>query len=151
MSYDKLNILLNYYFSKSHGVIKLNSYFHNFILSPHISKNNSKDYILLGDTLRSIHPVAGQGWNLGVKDIQALSTVLDMYSLEDKNFNKLYHSKRNIENLSYLTFTSALNFLYENKFKINSLIIKFGFQTLIKFSTLRNLFIKQAMGRLKLI
>ena len=33
---------------------------------PHLKKYN-KDFIYIGDFLRSIHPVAGQGWNLGVK------------------------------------------------------------------------------------
>ena len=37
-------------------------------------------HILVGDTLRSIHPVAGQGWNLGIKDIQDLCSVIDKYS-----------------------------------------------------------------------
>ena len=33
---------------------------------------------------KSIHPVAGQGWNLGIKDIQTLCKLLDQYSLEEK-------------------------------------------------------------------
>ena len=35
--------------------------------------------------LKSIHPVAGQGWNLGIKDIQTLCKLLDQYSIEEKN------------------------------------------------------------------
>ena len=52
-----------------------------FQLNPHISKSFQNKYILIGDTLRSIHPVAGQGWNLGVKDIQSFCKTLDQYPL----------------------------------------------------------------------
>ena len=84
-----------------------------FLLSPHLSYPINKNFLLLGDTLRSIHPVAGQGWNLGIKDIQTLSSVLDQYSLDDPNFEQIYFSRRNIESALYLNFTSILNFLYE--------------------------------------
>ena len=53
--------------------------FSNFDLAPHISNTLNDNYILMGDTMRSIHPVAGQGWNLGIKDIQTLCSLLDTY------------------------------------------------------------------------
>ena len=37
----------------------------------------------MGDMLRSIHPVAGQGWNLGIKDIQTLCDLLNTYKVDD--------------------------------------------------------------------
>ena len=122
-----------------------------FQLNPHISKSFQNKYILIGDTLRSIHPVAGQGWNLGVKDIQSFCKTLDQYPLFHQNFNDFYYNKRGLENISYLTFTSLLTFLYDNNNKFNSSIIKLAFLSLNNFGYLRNLFIKQAMGRLKLI
>ena len=122
-----------------------------FQLNPHISKSFQNKYILIGDTLRSIHTVAGQGWNLGVKDIQSFCKTLDQYPLFHQNFNDFYYNKRGLENISYLTFTSLLTFLYDNNNKFNSSIIKLAFLSLNNFGYLRNLFIKQAMGRLKLI
>ena len=72
--YSKNNIkkLLQKHFRNTHGFIGLDEKINNFPISPHISKNIDNNYLLIGDTLRSIHPVAGQGWNLGIKDIQEL-------------------------------------------------------------------------------
>ena len=104
----------------------------NFLLNLTLTKNNNK-FIYIGDSLKSIHPVAGQGWNLGVKDIQTLCKLLDQYSLETKNFNSIYYSRRIIESVIYLSFTSILNFLYENKNTLNTNIIKAGFTGLEKY------------------
>ena len=107
--------------------------------------------MLLGDTLRSIHPVAGQGWNLGVKDISTLINLLDRFSIHDPNLNKIYYARRKVDSFAYLTFTSLLNSLYENDNNFNKQVIKIGYQSLLKVSFLRNIFIKQAMGRVSLV
>ena len=142
---------LTYNFKKTHGKIVLNSDIKNFSITPHISSSKSNDVFLLGDTLRSIHPVAGQGWNLGVKDISTLMNLLERYSIDDPNLNKIYYARRRVESFAYLSFTSILNSLYENENNLNKLIIKFGYQSLLKISFLRDIFIKQAMGRLSLV
>jgi 2-polyprenyl-6-methoxyphenol hydroxylase-like FAD-dependent oxidoreductase len=61
--------LISNNFKKTHGKTILIGDIKNFNITPHISSPTKNDLLLLGDTLRSIHPVAGQGWNLGVKDI----------------------------------------------------------------------------------
>jgi 2-polyprenyl-6-methoxyphenol hydroxylase-like FAD-dependent oxidoreductase len=73
-------------------------------IRPHLSRPTQKDILLLGDTAHSIHPVAGQGWNLGIKDIQALCSNLDEHNIDDISFDNYYFSKRIIENSSYLGF-----------------------------------------------
>ena len=120
-------------------------------IRPHLSRPTKKDILLLGDTAHSIHPVAGQGWNLGIKDIQALCSNLDERNIDDISFDNYYFSKRIIENSSYLIFTSVLNFLYESNNSLSKPIINFGFYALDKIPNLKNLFIKQAMGKIKLI
>ena len=110
-----------------------------------------KDFIMIGDAAHSIHPVAGQGWNLGIKDIQTLINHLEKYEIDDKNFDKVYFSKRSIENISDLTFTSFINFLYESKQPLSKLIIQASFSVLNRLPILKNLFIKQAMGKINLV
>ena len=135
--------------SETHGNLIFDQSISKFPITPHLTKKNEK-FIYIGDSLKSIHPVAGQGWNLGVKDIQTLCKLLDQYSLEEKNFNSIYYSRRIFESTIYLSFTSILNFLYENNISLNKRIIKLGYMALKNFKSLRDIFIKQAMGRINL-
>jgi len=143
--------LISNNFKKTHGNIILKGDIKNFTISPHISTPTENDLLLLGDTLRSIHPVAGQGWNLGVKDISTLISLLDQYSIDDPNLINFYYARRKVDSFIYLSFTTLLNALYENKNNLNVLFVKFGYQSLLKISFLRDIFIKQAMGRTSLV
>ena len=138
-------------FTSTHGVIKLIKTVDQFPISPHISRDLADKYLLIGDTLRSIHPVAGQGWNLGIKDIQTLSLLLDNQKLGHENLVKKYSQLRLLESTGYLSFTTLINLLYENQNPLSNLIIKSVFNSLKNFNFLRDSFIKQAMGRLQLI
>ena len=148
---NELKKLIKKYFHKTHGQLFFKKDFKSFKISPHMTRSDDKNIILLGDSLRSIHPVAGQGWNLGIKDIQTLSELLDQYNIEDHNFTEIYFSRRKIENCTYLAFTNFINSLYENDSKINQSIINFGFQSLLRFAPIRKTFINQAMGRFSLV
>jgi len=148
---NKLKKLIKKFFNKTHGQISFINEIKSFKIFPHLSVPIKKNIILIGDSLRSIHPVAGQGWNLGIKDIQTLSDLLNLYDINDDTFVDLYFSKRKIESYAYLSFTNLINYLYENDNKINRSIINFGFQSLLKLNPLRRTFIKQAMGKFSLI
>ena len=141
--------LINKKIINSHGKLIFDQSMSKFPIIPHLIKYND-NFIYIGDSLKSIHPVAGQGWNLGIKDIQTLCKLLDQYSLEEKNINSFYYSRRIIESSIFLSFTSLLNFFYENKSQLNKKFVKVGFTSLRKVKFLRNVFIKQAMGRINL-
>ena len=145
----QLQKLINKKIRKTHGKLIFDKSISKFPITPHLTANN-ENFIYIGDSLKSIHPVAGQGWNLGIKDIQTLCKLIDQYSLEEKNFNSLYYSRRIIESTIYLSFTSILNYLYESKNSSNSLFIRTGFMFLKNFKYARQVFIKQAMGRVNL-
>ena len=148
MSSINLFTMIKNNFGFTHGKIHMKSSISYYPIKPHLSRPTQKDILLIGDTAHSIHPVAGQGWNLGIKDIQSLCSCLDKYDIDDKNFDDYYFSKRIIENLTYLTFTNILNHLYENQKPISKSIIKASHFVLSQFPYLKNLFIKQAMGKI---
>ena len=151
MESKSLISLIIKHFNKSHSKIKLTNTIGSFPISPHISKPISKDFLLLGDAAHSIHPVAGQGWNLGVKDIQVLCENLNNYDIDDLNFDEIYLSKRIFENFTYLNFTSLINFLYEDQRLLSKIFIKTSFSILNKIPFIKKIFIKQAMGRMNLV
>ena len=146
ISESKINSLIKNNFTKTHGQIIMDRTIFKFPIRPHLQKNN-ENFIFVGDSFKSIHPVAGQGWNLGVKDIQTLCNLAEQYPLDVQGFNSLYYSKRIVECTMYLGFTSILNSLYENKKPLNKTIIKFGYESLRLLKPLREFFIKKAMGR----
>ena len=139
------------FFTDTHGKIAMNNKVYEFPILAHLSRSLKKNFILLGDNFRSIHPVAGQGWNLGIKDIQTLSKILDEYPISEKRFDEIFFSRRQIENLSYLVFTNTLNNIYEKDTFLSEKIIKSGFLVLNNFSSLKKIFINQAMGVKSLI
>ena len=147
MSFSNLSKIIKSNFNLSHGNINLRSSINYYPIKPHLSRSIQKDILLIGDTAHSIHPVAGQGWNLGIKDIQTLCYCLNQYDIDDANFDEYYFSRRIIENFTYLTFTNILNHLYENQKPITNSIIKASHFFLSQFPYLKNLFIKQAMGK----
>ena len=55
-----------------------------------------------------------------------------------------------IESTIYFSFTSILNYLYENNSAFNNRIIKIGYSGLKKIKFVRDIFIRQAMGRINL-
>ena len=135
------------YFSNTHGKIQMKNEISEFPIIAHLSKPIKDNILLLGDNSRAIHPVAGQGWNLGIKDIQALLQNLDKYRILDSKFDEMYFAKRQIENLSYLVFTNSLNYLYDTDSILAKKIRSAGFSILNNFSLLRRIFINQAMGK----
>ncbi len=148
MNLNNISLLIKNNFCISHGKIDLKPTISSYTINPHLSQPTNRDILLMGDTAHSIHPVAGQGWNLGIKDIQALCSCLDNYNINDLNFDKIYFSKRILVNISYLTFTNLLNFLYESNQPISKSIIKISYTALTNLPYLKSLFIKQAMGKL---
>ncbi len=148
MNFGNLSTLIKKNFNISHGKINLKPSISHFPIRPHLSRPIQKDILLIGDTAHSIHPVAGQGWNLGIKDVQALCSCLDKYNIDNTNFDDYYFSKRIVENITYLTFTNLLNYIYENQKPFTKSIIKTSHLILSNFSYIKNLFIKQAMGKI---
>lgn len=142
--------LLKKHFIQSHGEIIFQKKMFSYPISPHLTRSDQNKYILIGDALRTIHPVAGQGWNLGVKDIQKLEEILSIYGINN-NLNKMYSSSRVVESVAYLLFTSFINRVYEVNNSSSKLIVKAGFQSLKNLNFIQRLFVQQAMGRVKLI
>ena len=151
MSLNSLSVLIKRNFELTHGKINLDKSLSFFPISPHLSQSIKKDLLLIGDTFHSIHPVAGQGWNLGVKDIQELIYCLDQFGIDNYSFDKIYSSKRTVENFCYLTFTSVINRLYEKNNFFSKILVKSSFLSLNNLPYLKHAFIRQAMGKNNLI
>ena len=124
----------------------------SFNLSAHLNSNFFHDRIMyLGDSAHSIHPIAGQGWNLGIRDIKnCLFTIksnldlgLDIGSLY---VCKQYHDLSYYDSYSFFEITDKLNLIFLNDSKFINNIRKKGFKLINNQKFLKNYITNFAMG-----
>ncbi len=110
----------------------------------------SQRLILIGDAAHSIHPLAGQGFNLALEDCFEVFNVLEKSILLGKDFGhddniSMYNQKRNIR-VKLISFsTSALFYTFTQKSKILNENLSKGMEYLNE-TNLKNIFIKIANG-----
>lgn len=119
-----------------------------------LSFHLSHDYIaprlaLIGDAARAIHPIAGQGFNLGIKDIAAITDVLDKgrsVGLDIGNMNVLdeYQRWRRFDSVSLALGTDILNRFFSTDVTLIRKIRTIGLGLVNAAAPLRQFFMKQA-------
>jgi 2-octaprenyl-6-methoxyphenol hydroxylase len=110
--------------------------------------------ILVGDSAHSIHPIAGQGFNLAIQDIAFLSKLYLKYKnigLDIGCFQSLneYEKMRMKDNISMAIITDALNKLFSNNIPIIREARKIGLSIVNKVPLLQKYFMEYAMKKLK--
>jgi 2-octaprenyl-6-methoxyphenol hydroxylase len=108
---------------------------------------------LVGDAAHTIHPIAGQGLNLGFRDAIALSDLLIEASRrgEDLGASSLlrqYQRRRRPDNLAMLAATDALDRLFSTDNPLLRLVRDVGIAAVHRAPPLKRLFMRQAMGEL---
>ncbi len=107
--------------------------------------------VLVGDAAHTIHPIAGQGLNLGFRDAMALADLLIEASRrgEDRGAPDLlrrYQRQRRPDNLLMLAATDALDRLFSNDNPLLRLARDVGIAAVHRAPPLKRLFMRQAMG-----
>ena len=106
---------------------------------------------LIGDAAHTIHPIAGQGLNLGFRDVIALSDLLiDAWreSADPGAADLLmrYQRRRRPDNLLMLTATDALDRLFSSDNPVIRLARDIGIAAVHRAPPLKRLFMRRAMG-----
>jgi 2-octaprenyl-6-methoxyphenol hydroxylase len=106
---------------------------------------------LVGDAAHVIHPIAGQGLNLGLKDIAALAeVVVDAarlgVDLGQADVLERYQRWRRFDTMAMGLATNSLNFLFSNKSTLLRTVRDIGLGLVDRAPPLKNLFIRQAAG-----
>jgi len=106
---------------------------------------------LIGDAAHGIHPIAGQGLNLGFRDILALSDLVlaALAAGEDPGSPALlaaYQRRRRPANLAMLAATDVLDRLFSTDNPILRAARDFGIATVDRIPTLKKAFMRAAMG-----
>jgi 2-octaprenyl-6-methoxyphenol hydroxylase len=107
--------------------------------------------VLAGDAAHAIHPIAGQGLNLGFRDVIALSELLIEASRQGEDLGapsllRRYQRQRRPDNLLMLAATDALDRLFSTDNPLLRMARDVGIAAVHRTPPLKRLFMRQAMG-----
>ena len=106
---------------------------------------------LIGDAAHVIHPIAGQGLNMGLKDVAALAEVVVDAARLGIDFGQTdvlerYQRWRRFDTMAMGLATNSLNFLFSNKSTLLRTVRDIGLGLVDRAPPLKNMFIRQAAG-----
>ncbi len=149
---DKIISILNQKIQGSIGDIEEIITKQTFPLKAHLnSKFFEKRVIYLGDSAHSFHPIAGQGWNLGMQDVESLYNLVKKYNslgleLGDEIFCKEFHNKNFFKAYRLYQITDKVDTI----FKVDNIIFNYvrfsGINLIEKSKKLKNQISDFAMG-----
>lgn len=135
----------------SFGKIKIDSKISCFPLKAQlVDKYFYERIVLVSDTAHVIHPLAGQGLNQGIKDIQLLSELIykDFQLFKDitQESLKKYNDIRYKDNKAMFAITNVLNNIFSNDTKILRVARRLGLFCIENVNPLKKILMRYAMG-----
>jgi len=106
---------------------------------------------LVGDAAHVIHPIAGQGLNMGLRDVAALAeTIVDAARLGldigSSGVLERYQRWRRFDTMAMGVATDGLNRLFSNRSDVLRLVRDVGLGIVDRLPRLKDLFIREAAG-----
>ncbi len=149
---NKIKSIINEKIKGSIGEVKKIITKQTFPLSAHLnSKFFENRIIYIGDSAHSFHPIAGQGWNLGMQDVESLYNLVKKYNslgieLGDEMFCKEFQKNNFFKAYRLYQITDKV----DSVFKLDNIILnnaRFSVINLIeKSKKLKNQISDFAMG-----
>ncbi len=109
--------------------------------------------VLIGEAAHGMHPIAGQGFNLSVRDIGVLGQLIETAYQQDADWGNAalladYASKRHFDHFAFMTATDVLEKLFSNNVVPLKWARRFGLGMVQRLPIAKNFFGKMAMGLL---
>tara|TARA_S200000501_G_scaffold238105_1_gene223171 strand:+ start:7 stop:1167 length:1161 start_codon:yes stop_codon:yes gene_type:complete len=148
---SKLENKVNNYFEKEIGILKIkNIETHklNFLYAKKLYHENT---VIMGNIAHNIHPIAGQGLNLSIKDIFLFVEIISKYAslgyeINNRMVFKEFNEIRKIDNAAYSFGTLALDKILKSDNTYLGMLVNMGVKILNKSNFLKSKIIKNATG-----
>lgn len=111
----------------------------------------SDRFALIGDAAHGIHPIAGQGVNLGYRDVAVLTEMLAGQKrlgldMGDADLLARYERRRRMDSLSMTAMTDGLDRLFSNNIPGVRLARRLGLALVDRFPPAKHRLMRHAMG-----
>ncbi|MGK2285379.1 UbiH/UbiF/VisC/COQ6 family ubiquinone biosynthesis hydroxylase [Pedomonas sp. V897] len=108
-------------------------------------------FALIGDSAHGIHPIAGQGLNMGLRDVAAFTQVLVESArigldIGSPDVLRRYQQWRRPDNVSSAAVMDGLVRLFSNDLKTVTFARRFGIGLVNRIPPLKGFFMREAMG-----
>jgi 2-octaprenyl-6-methoxyphenol hydroxylase len=104
---------------------------------------------LVGDAAHVIHPIAGQGLNMGLKDVAALAEVIvdaARLGIDPATVLERYQRWRRFDTMAMGVATDGLNRLFSNHSEVLRAVRDLGLGMVDRLPVLKRMFIREAAG-----
>lgn len=143
---DEFEYLLQNNFGPFLGKVTVAGAISSFPLKARLAKEYFyQRLVLAADTAHTIHPLAGQGLNQGIKDIEVLVDLISKCGISSTTFEK-YQTERQSDNTAMYFVTDKLNSLFGNNSRLLHYFRATGLRLLNEFAPLKENIIGFASG-----
>ncbi len=133
------------------GILKLRGKPQSFELNQQTATQLiAERVVVVGDAAHQIHPMAGQGVNLGFRDVMELSSqTTQLHKMQDMGDNGMlrqYERARKMDIATMNTLTTGLDYLFASDSDIIKKVTNRGLQQLNHQAIIKKLLIQQVAG-----
>jgi len=111
----------------------------------------SHRFAVVGNAAQTLHPIAGQGFNLGIRDVASLVDEVCRNNLDDVGeYHRLsrYQSRRESDKGKTINLTSSLVYLFSNSWVAMKLGRNIGLLASDNFSILQQPLLRRTLGKI---
>ena len=153
LHYEKSNLesKVNNYFEKEIGTLKIENTESHKLDFNFAKKLYTENTVIIGNIAHNIHPIAGQGLNLSIKDISLFLEIISKYTsigyeVQNQIALKEFDQLRKIDNAVYSFGTLALDKFLTSKNSLVSVAANMGIKILEKNKYAKQKIVENATG-----